>query len=203
MIPAVATSPSTSPVCPNGTGGALTTSGCTGGGGSGTVNSGTANQIAYYAGTGTAVSGTNAIPNGTTATTQSPADNSTKVATTAYVDAAVVGGSRQWSCQPGLGDGLNAITAGTYLQSTCKNTTGSTVTLTGLQCFTDNSGTSTMNAAGNTLGALLTGAVTCTSSFAAGTQSANVLLTNGDYIKFTFVADGTSKQSTWVVTGTY
>ena len=113
------------------------------------------------------------------------------------------GGTHQWSCQPGIGDGLNAITAGTYLQSTCKNTTGSTVTLTGLQCFTDNSGSSTMNAAGNTLGALLTGAVTCTSSFAAGTQSANVLLTNGDYIKFTFVADGTSKQATWVVTGTY
>lgn len=111
--------------------------------------------------------------------------------------------TKQWSCQPGLGDGLNAITAGTYLESTCKNTTGSTVTIAGVQCFTDNNGTSTLNAAGNTLGALLTGAVTCTSSFAAGTQSANVLLTNGDYIKFTFVADGTSKQSTWVVYGTY
>lgn len=119
------------------------------------------------------------------------------------ITAADLTGIRQWSCQPGIGDGLNAITAGTYLQSTCKNTTGVTVTLTGLSCFTDNSGTSTMNAAGNTLGALLTGAVTCTSSFAAGTQSANVALTNGDYIKFTFVADGTSKQSTWVVTGTY
>ena len=119
------------------------------------------------------------------------------------ITAADLAGIRQWSCQPGIGDGLNAITAGTYLQSTCKNTTGSTVTLTGLQCFTDNAGTSTMNAAGNTLGALLTGAVTCSSSFAAGTQSANVALTNGDYIKFTFVADGTSKQSTWIVTGTY
>jgi hypothetical protein len=110
---------------------------------------------------------------------------------------------KTWSCQPGLGDGLNAITAGTYLQSTCKNTTGVTVTLTGLQCFTDNSGSSTMNASGNTLGALLTGAVTCSSSFASGAQSANVLLTNGDYIKFTFVADGSSKQATFVVTGTY
>jgi hypothetical protein len=109
----------------------------------------------------------------------------------------------KWSCQPGLGDGLNAIPAGTYLQSTCKNTTGVTVTLTGLSCFTDNSGSSTMNASGNTLGVLLTGAVTCSSSFASGVQSANVLLTNGDYIKFTFVADGTSKQTTWVVTGTY
>jgi hypothetical protein len=111
-------------------------------------------------------------------------------------------GTRQWSCQPGMGDGLNAITAGTYLQSTCKNTTVSTVTIIGVQCFSD-AGTSTMNVSGNTLGALLTGAVTCTSSFAAGTQSANVLLTSNDYLKFTFVADGTAKQTTWVVYGTY
>ena len=111
--------------------------------------------------------------------------------------------TRPWSCQTGLGDGLNAIPAGTYLQSICRNTTGVTITLTGLQCFTDNSGSSTMNAAGNTLGALLTGAVSCTTGFAAGTQSANVALTSNDYIKFTFVADGTSKQTTWVVTGTY
>ncbi len=59
-----------------------------GGGGSGTVSSGTSGQLAYYATTGSSVSGTTAIPNGTTATTQSAADNSTKVATTAYVDAA-------------------------------------------------------------------------------------------------------------------
>ena len=57
------------------------------GGGSGTVNSGTAGQIAHYGSTGTAVSGTNALDNGTTATTQSAGDNSTKVATTAYVAA--------------------------------------------------------------------------------------------------------------------
>lgn len=169
----------------------------------GTVSDGagttTANQLALSTTTAHVITYSTAIPNGTTATTQSANDNSTKVATTAYVD----GKTRQWSCQPGLGDGLNAIAAGTYLQSTCMNTTGSTVTLTGLKCFTDNAGTSTMNASGNTLGALLTGAVTCTTSFAAGTQSANVALTNGDYIKFTFVADGASKQTTWVVTGTY
>lgn len=132
-------------------------------------------------------------------------NNTGSSATPSYesITAADLTGIRQWSCQPGIGDGLNAVAAGTYLQTTCKNTTGVTVTLTGLSCFTDNSGSSTLNAAGNTLGALLTGAVTCSTSFAAGTQSANVLLTNGDYIKFTFVADGTSKQSTWVVTGTY
>lgn len=37
-------------------------------------------------GTASNLSGTPALPNGTTATTQSPADNSTKFATTAYVD---------------------------------------------------------------------------------------------------------------------
>lgn len=105
-------------------------------------------------------------------------------------------------CESGLGDGLNAVTAGTYLQSFCYNDSGVTWTITGIKCFTDNSGTSTLNAAGNTLGALLTGAVTCSSAFAAGTQSANVALTSGDYIKFTFVADGTSKQTTWVVSMT-
>jgi hypothetical protein len=110
---------------------------------------------------------------------------------------------KTWSCQPGLGDGLNAITAGTYLQKVCKNTTGVSVTLTGLSCYVDGGTSSTMNASGNTLGALLTGPVTCSTSFAAGTQSANVTLTNGDYINFTFVADGTAKQTTWVVTGTY
>jgi hypothetical protein len=38
------------------------------GSGSGTVNSGTLGQLAYYAANGTAVSGTNALPNTTTAT---------------------------------------------------------------------------------------------------------------------------------------
>lgn len=55
--------------------------------GSGTVNSGTTGQLAYYASNGTTLSGTTALPNGTTSTTQSPGDNSTKVATTGYVDA--------------------------------------------------------------------------------------------------------------------
>jgi hypothetical protein len=102
-------------------------------------------------------------------------------------------------CETGIGDGLNAIAAGTYLQTFCYNNSGVTWTITGLNCFTDNSGSSTLNAAGHTLGALLTGAITCSSSFASGTQSANVALTSGDYIQFTFVADGTSKQTTWVV----
>jgi hypothetical protein len=158
-------------------------------------------QLCTYTGANKICVPATALPNGVTATTQSANDNSTKVATTAYVD----GKSRIWQgcVGRGLGDGLNAIPAGTYLQTTCYNTTGATVTITGLKCFTDNGGTSTMNASGHTLGALLTGAVTCTASYAVGTQSANVALTNGDYIAFTFVADGTSKQTDWVVLGTY
>lgn len=54
--------------------------------GTGTVSSGTTGQIAYYASSGTTVSGTTALPSGTTATTPSAADNTTKVATTAFVN---------------------------------------------------------------------------------------------------------------------
>ena len=113
----------------------------------------------------------------------------------------------KWTCETGIGDGLNAIPAGTYLQFFCVNKTGVTVTLTGLLCFTDNAGSSTMNAANNAATGLLTGAVTCNSTKsgggAAGTQSATTTLASNDAINFTFVADGTSKQTTFTVTGTY
>jgi len=106
----------------------------------------------------------------------------------------------------GLGDGLNAMAAGTYLQFGCVNKFGVTLTITGIRCFTDNSGTSTLNVANNAGTGLLTGAVTCTSTKtgggAAGTQSGTTTLANDDAINFTFVADGTSKQTTWTVTFT-
>lgn len=102
-------------------------------------------------------------------------------------------------CETGLGDGLNSMTAGTYLQSFCYNDSGVTWTITGIKCFTDNSGTSTLNATNGSNTALLTGAITCSSAFASGTQSGTVTIANGDFVKFTFVADGTSKQSTWVI----
>lgn len=108
-----------------------------------------------------------------------------------------------WVCSAGLGDGLNAIPAGTYLQSTCYNGTGHTVTITGVKCYSDNSGTSTMNVTNGAGTGLLTGAVTCSSSFASGTQSGTTTIASGDYFKFTLVADGTSKQATWVIVGTY
>jgi hypothetical protein len=107
-----------------------------------------------------------------------------------------------WSCQPGIGDGLNAITAGTYPQTSCYNDTGHTVTLTGIKCYAD-AGTPTMNVTNGAGTALLTGAITCSSSYASGTQSATVTLAAGDYLKFTFVASGTAKQATFVVAGTH
>jgi hypothetical protein len=105
-------------------------------------------------------------------------------------------------CYPGLGDGLNAITAGTYLQTNCYNNSGVTWTITRIGCFTDNAGTSTLAATNGAGTALLTGAVTCTAAAggAAGTQSATVTIASTDVIKFTFVADGTSKQTGWFVT---
>ena len=107
------------------------------------------------------------------------------------------------SCQPGIGDGLNAIAAGTYLQFTCVNDSGATLTITGIHCWTDNAGSSTLTAANNAATALLTGAITCNNTKAsggqAGTQSGTTTLANGDAISFTFVADGTSKQTNWTV----
>ncbi len=104
-------------------------------------------------------------------------------------------------CYPGLGDGLNAIAAGTYLQTNCYNNSGVTWTITRIGCFSDNSGASTLNATNGAATGLLSGAVTCTSAAggAAGTQSGTTTIANGDVIKFTFVADGTSKQTGWFV----
>jgi len=105
-------------------------------------------------------------------------------------------------CSPGIGDGLNAIPAGTYLQFNCVNLSGVTWTITAIKCWTDNNGTSTLNAFNNGGFGLITGAVTCTniksSGGAAGTLS-GITLANNDAISFTFIADGSSKQTTWTV----
>lgn len=103
----------------------------------------------------------------------------------------------------GLGDGLNSIAAGTYLQTTCYNASGVTFTITGIKCFTDNNGSSTLSATNGAGTALLTGAVTCTTAYASGTQGATVTIASADFIKFTFIADGTSKQTDWAVLGTF
>lgn len=111
-------------------------------------------------------------------------------------------GTRSLSCQPGLGDGLNAIPAGTYLQTTCRNETGGTWTLTAIRCVAD-AGASTCNVTNGAGTALLTAAVTGTSAYANGTQSATTTIASGDFLKITLVADGTSKQLGIDVAGTY
>lgn len=106
------------------------------------------------------------------------------------------------SCQPGLGDGLNAITAGTYLNTTCRNETGKTWTLTAIRCVAD-AGSSTCNVTNGAGTALLTGAITGTSTYANGTQSGTTTIASGDFLKIAFVADGTTKQIGIDVAGTY
>lgn len=152
--------------------------------------------------TGTQIASSIALAGSPTTTTQSANDNSTKIATTAYVD----GKARIWNgCagHAGLGDGLNSMTSGTYLQTNCYNNTGSTITITGIKCYSDNNGTTTGNVTNGAGTALLTGAITTTNSWAAGTQSGTTTLANDDYLKFTFVADGTTKQVSCEVKGTY
>lgn len=107
-------------------------------------------------------------------------------------------------CEAGLGDGLNAIPAGTYVALNCHNNSAVTWTITGISCFTDNTGTSTLAATNNAGTALLTGAVTCTAvkstGGAPGSQSATTTLAAGDGMTFSFVSDGTTKTTTWFVT---
>lgn len=106
------------------------------------------------------------------------------------------------SCQPGLGDGLNAIPAGTYLTTSCKNETGSTWTITAIRCVAD-AGSSTCAVTNGAGTALLTGAITGTSSYANGTQSGTTTIASGDFLKITYVADGTTKQIGIDVAGTF
>ncbi len=110
---------------------------------------------------------------------------------------------KTWSCQPGLGDGTNAIAAATYPQTGCRNETGVTVILTGIRCFTDNSGTTTLAVSDSASNNLLTGPITCTTAWAAGTQSVHVTLAANAWLVWSLVADGTTKQATFDAHGTY
>lgn len=114
-------------------------------------------------------------------------------------------GTRIWqACTgKGLGDGYNAVPAQTYSIISCKNNTGVNVTITGVECIVDSGSASTANAAGHAQGALLTGVITCGTSYTGGTQSTNVALIPNDFITFTLVLDGTAKQMDINVKGTY
>lgn len=103
-------------------------------------------------------------------------------------------------CQTGIGDGANIIPAATYHQVFCKNDSTGSITIHGISCYTDSNDSSTLNATDQANTALLTGAITCTNStYAAGTISGTPTIPKGGYIKFTFVAGGTSTQTSWAV----
>lgn len=97
------------------------------------------------------------------------------------------------SCQPGLGDGYDVIPAGTYLTTTCRNETGHTWIITSIKCIED-AGASTCNATNGSGTALLSAAITGSSTYTTGTQGSTTTIASGDYVKVTFVSDGTSHQ---------
>jgi hypothetical protein len=160
-----------------------------------------ANQICAYTGTNKVCVPTTTLPTAAVPAFTGSISNSAGSLTTTLASQYL-----KLYCSPGLGDGLNAIPAGTYLQFSCVNKSGVTWTITGISCWTDNAGTSTLNAANNAATGLLTGAVTCNNTKsgggATGTQSATTTIANNDAISFTFVADGTTKQTTWTVSFT-
>lgn len=83
-------------------------------------------------GNATNLSGTPTLPNGTSATTQSPADSSTKLATTAYVDNAVLGQDFKQAVALATTSSL-----GTYVYNNGSSGVGATITLvaTGVVAF--------------------------------------------------------------------
>lgn len=95
----------------------------------GTPSSGTLTNCTFptlnqnTSGTAANLSGTPALPNGTTATTQSAADNSTKLATTAYADAAVAAGGGDNFFWIGASDNIPRVTNGSLVNAGPESTT--------------------------------------------------------------------------------
>ena len=89
------------------------------------------NNAANTTGTAANLSGTPGLPNGTTATTQAAGDNSTKVATTAYVRAEM--NALAWSCP---------ISGFTSTVSSCGWTVPAGITITGFDLYAGTAATS-------------------------------------------------------------
>ncbi len=87
------------------------------------MGSGTIGQLGYFAAGGTVITGTSAIPSGITATTQAVNDNSTNIATTAYVQ--TPGAIKPTSVKVGTGIAMND-NQGTGLK--IQHSTGTTTT---------------------------------------------------------------------------
>lgn len=98
-------------------------------------------------------------------------------------------------CNVSFGDGANSLAAATYGKAGCANEYGSNFAITAIKCRTDNAGHTTLNATNGAGTALLTSAITCgnTGDGVAGTQSSTTVISAGDLIEFTVVADGASR----------
>ena len=107
------------------------------------------------------------------------------------------------ACSINLGNGANSLGASTYVKARCANEFGSTYTISGIKCRTDNPGATTLRATNGAGAALLTGAIRCgnTGDGVAGSLSGTVTIAAGDFIKFTIVADGVSKDVMVTVAG--
>jgi hypothetical protein len=130
-------------------------------------------------------------------------------------------GKRPWTAcgGRGLGAGIPPPTAalplikGTYPPwASCYNDTGFNVTVTGVRCFTDNAGSSTLAITNNTLNgtgfagtSILSVPLVCGPSYPAAPPSTLAVTTiaPGSWLNFTFTGDGNSAQTDWVVSGVY
>jgi hypothetical protein len=111
----------------------------------------------------------------------------------------------KFDCSPGLGDGYNVIPAQTYVQINCVNLSGVPWTILSIHCYVDNgtasSSLNVKNNAGTTFfgSAPLTCNNTKTSGGATSALGTTTTLANTDALNFTFIADGSSKTTTWTV----
>jgi hypothetical protein len=119
-------------------------------------------------GTASNLSGTPALPNGTTATTQSQADGSTKLATTAYVDTGLSG-------KQATGSYLTAVTADSPLSGS--GTSGSHLVISTAGTWAGNAATATSATSATTAGTVTTAAqpnITSTGTLTSLLVSGNV-----------------------------
>jgi hypothetical protein len=129
--------------------------------GGGSIASGTINQLAIYPANGNNVQGASVIPAGITAITQSPGDNSTKPATTAYV--ALPGAINPSSVQvasgvaitdnQGTGTKVQHSTGTTTTNDCVKFDAGGNTVPAGAPCLTATSATQTDVTGSRALGA--------------------------------------------------
>lgn len=85
------------------------------------------------------------------------------------------------------------VASGDTLVSQCYNDFGATLTVTAVRCFSDNSGGTTVNPKVTGGSNLLSGALTCTSSWGSGTLSGTPTLAAGHTFDEVATPDGTTK----------